>query len=188
MRPTLIAPPALEPVSLVEAKSWLRIDTSDEDALVSALIVAARLSLEAMTRRLFVSQGWRLSFDGWLRRLDATMTMELPFAPFTAVTALRIYGADGAASPVDPAIWRAPPAMDAPRIVFSQMPPQPGRVLDSVEIEATFGYGPQASDTPEPLRRAIVATIARLYENRGDADVPPAAMALAAPFRRERLR
>jgi uncharacterized phiE125 gp8 family phage protein len=57
----LIGAPAIEPVSLAEAKSWLREDGAEEDELIQALIVAARMTLEAYTRRLFVTQSWRLS-------------------------------------------------------------------------------------------------------------------------------
>jgi uncharacterized phiE125 gp8 family phage protein len=56
----LIAGPGEEPVSLAEAKAFCRIDGTDEDALVSALITAARLHVESITGRALLTQTWRL--------------------------------------------------------------------------------------------------------------------------------
>src|SRR5690242_18760477 len=56
----LIAGPGEEPVSLAEAKAFARIDGSDEDALVGALIAAARLHVESLTGRALITQTWRL--------------------------------------------------------------------------------------------------------------------------------
>ena len=45
----LITPPAVEPVVLADAKLFLRLDTAADDAMVTALIVAARRRVEAIT-------------------------------------------------------------------------------------------------------------------------------------------
>ena len=51
-----LAAPAAEPISLVEAKAWLRLDTADDDAVVTPLIVAARQAVEAEARVRLISQ------------------------------------------------------------------------------------------------------------------------------------
>lgn len=190
MRPMLIGAPAVEPVSLAEAKSWLREDSSDEDQLIQALIVAARMTLEAYTRRFFVTQNWRLILDAWPSSLRATSTVALPFAPFQTVTAIRVYDVNDASLLVGSTTYRAPSATDAGRIVFNSAPPAPGRANDGVEIDLTVGYGSLAAQTPEPLRRAILTLVAYWRENRGDDDgsaLPKSVIPLASPFRRERL-
>ena len=56
----LIAGPGEEPVSVAEAKAFARIDGGDEDALVGALIAAARLHVEGDTGRALITQTWRV--------------------------------------------------------------------------------------------------------------------------------
>jgi uncharacterized phiE125 gp8 family phage protein len=190
MRPMLIGAPAIEPVSLAEAKTWLREDGADEDQLIQALIVSARLTLEAYTRRFFVTQSWRLVFDAWPESLRTTSALSIPFAPFQSVSAIRFFDANHNPQIVPAASYRAPAANDGGRVIFASAPPPPGRNADGVEIDFVAGYGALASQTPEPLRRAILALVAHWRENRGDETdgaLPKAAVQLAAPYRRERL-
>ena len=56
MTSTLIAGPGEEPVTLAEAKAWCRIDGADDDALLAALIAAARLQVESLTGRALMTQ------------------------------------------------------------------------------------------------------------------------------------
>ena len=79
MTSTLIAGPGEEPVTLAEAKAFCRIDGSDEDALVSALIAAARLQVESLTGRALVSQTWRLTMT------CAPRLVELPVIPVASL-------------------------------------------------------------------------------------------------------
>lgn len=190
MRPMLIGAPAIEPVSLAEAKLWMREDGADEDQLIQALIVSARLTLEAYTRRFFVTQSWRLVFDAWPESARATSALAIPFAPFQSVTAIRVFDADQNAQLVQAASYRAPPSLSGGRIIFTSAPPAPGRNADGVEIDFVVGYGALASQTPEPLRRAILMLAAHWREKRGDETddaLPRSVACLAAPYRRERL-
>src|SRR5687768_8644956 len=60
-----ISGPAVEPVSIAEAKAHLRLDGSEDDALVGALVAAARVAVEVEIRQVLVAQGWRVSLDAW---------------------------------------------------------------------------------------------------------------------------
>ena len=86
MTAALITPPALEPVSLAEAKAHLRIDGDDDDALVTAAIVAARVHVEAATRRALIEQGWRVYLDAWPRK----RIVPIPIAPLLAARPTRL--------------------------------------------------------------------------------------------------
>lgn len=192
MVPDLLAAPSLEPVSLADAKAWMRIDSNDEDQLLSALIASARMTLEAYTRRFFVTQSWRMRLDRWPAQTLRRKTLAVPFAPFRNVAAIRVFDSEDAAQTLAAETYRVAAARDAGRIVFLEAPPEPGRAYDAVEIDLFAGYGDAAEDTPEPLRRAILALVAHWHENRGDgediaAPLPTLVRALAKPFRRERL-
>ena len=78
----LNTPPAAEPVTLAEAKAWLRVDTGDDDdALITSLISAARARAEWHTGRAFVTQGWTLWLDCW----PSGACAEIPLPPLQGV-------------------------------------------------------------------------------------------------------
>lgn len=194
MTPLLTTPPSGEPLTVAELKSWLRISTSDEDDVLQSLIVSARMTIEAYVRRFCMTQVWRLRMDGWPPSIaDATPSITLPLSPFQSVVAIRTYDAASNVTTLDPQNFYAPSSPDCARITFVTAPQPPARKTDGVEIDLKVGYGDLASDTPAPLRKAMTMLVARWYENRGDVDagdahLPAQVLALAQPFRRERLQ
>ena len=202
MTPILLVPPVSEPVSLDEAKAWLRLDTGDEDAVVSSLIVAARCAIEAATRRLLVTQTWRLSLDGWgacsvaspfdvFAQLGAR-TVTLSLAPVASVAAVRVYDAAGSPQTLSFAAYQLLGGPDNARLLFLAPPPTPGRLTAGIDIDVVAGFGAPV-DVPQPLRLAILMLVAAWFEDRGDEaavgqrGLPPSVTALVAPFFRPRL-
>ena len=188
--PILLTPPASEPLSLAEAKAWLRLDSSTEDDLVSALIVSARMIVEATTRRMLLTQSWRLVLDAW----PQSNIVKIPLAPFQSVAAMRVYDRNNVAQPVAAALATIDASPDRARLYFSGNPPMPGRAIAGIEIDVVAGYGALPSSLPEPIRQAMRMLVARWYENRGDIEIDSGAMrlpasvaALLAPFCRPRL-
>lgn len=59
----LVTPPALMPIGLSPVKTFLRVDGTDEDALITNMIKAATKRLEAETDRKFVTQTWDIYYD-----------------------------------------------------------------------------------------------------------------------------
>lgn len=60
MKTRLITPPENEPISLEEAKLYLRVDHDDEDALIKQLITAAREFCEQYQKRVHGEQTWEV--------------------------------------------------------------------------------------------------------------------------------
>lgn len=94
----------LEPVALAEAKAWILVDYSDDDALITSLITQSRQSIEdfchisivaktilltAMPDNWFWNNNYLNTVSRWDRAFYGYPTMgdwsELPYGPVTAV-------------------------------------------------------------------------------------------------------
>lgn len=187
MIPILLDGPVLEPVSLAEAKAWLKVDGSDEDDLIRALTVAARLSVEAEIGEVLIGQTWRLIGDVW----PGGEFIPVRVGRLLGVVGARVYSAQGVPTPIAPATIAIYPERDPPVIAPSERP-APGRPRSGIEIDLRLGYGEAASAVPETLRLAIRRLTALWFEKRGDIDeaeagMPPQIRALVKPFRRLRI-
>lgn len=171
-----VGEPAEEPVTLTEAKLYLRITPNTEDSLISMCIAAARQQAEEYLRRSLVTQSWKLAMDDFLP--EETL---LPRGPVTAITSVTMFDRAGASTLVSAVSYYMDAAKDA--LIFEAC-------VEStrVEIIYTAGYGTAAS-VPPPLKLGMLAHIAALYEHRGDAElrIPNETIALYAPFREVRL-
>ena len=188
MTPILISGPVIEPVSLADAKQWLRVDGTAEDELISALITSARLVVEAHTRLLFVTQTWRALYDNW----PSGEAIQIPLAPLLSLDSVKVYDAAGVGSIIPAASYVLDYSPMGARMAFLTTPPAPGRKLAGIELQMILGFGPAAADVPPTLRQAIKMLAARWFENRGDAladstNIPGEIAALIKPFRRVRL-
>ena len=97
MSSILLDGPAVEPVSLAEAKAYLRVEHDDDDDTIAALIAGARVHVEAQTRRALITQTWRLSRDAWPSNGRIAV---LP-APLRELVAARIHKLDGTTQAID---------------------------------------------------------------------------------------
>jgi uncharacterized phiE125 gp8 family phage protein len=81
--------PGAEPVSLTEAKAHCRVDSSDEDSLLSALIDSARGHVESAAGRSMLTRIMRTKFDRWYCEIG----LSAPLRKVIAVTYLDSAGA-----------------------------------------------------------------------------------------------
>jgi uncharacterized phiE125 gp8 family phage protein len=185
MKSILTNPPLAEPVTLAEAKAHLRIDHDAEDALVTALIAAARRHVEAMTGLALMSQGWSFFADDW----PANGAFTLPLHPLIAVEELKMHGEEGDPAIVDPSHYYVDRWARPARLILRERSwARPARIANGIEIEATLGFGDAADDVPEDLREAILRLVAHWHERRGDEQSRPLGFdALVAPYRAVRL-
>lgn len=190
----LVTPPAAEPVTLSDAKAFLRVGTGHEDGLILQLIASARQRVESETGRALISRTYREALDTWDvpgRIADSGRQFRLPMPPLISVISVTTFAADDVASVWDAANYVVDAASDPGRIaVRSGAFPRPGRAVAGIEILFEAGYGANADDVPEALREAVMRLTADAYLNRdgnGERPLPMAVQSLLAPFKRVRL-
>jgi uncharacterized phiE125 gp8 family phage protein len=183
---TIVTPPASEPVSLAEAKLFLRVDHTAEDTLIATLIGAAREAVEAGIGRSLITRRVRESLDVWRR--EAVNGALLGSGPVTNVVAVRLLADNGSQSLIDPERYRLDGHRDRPRLVFPSGFPATIRTAGGIEIEYDCGYADEPDELPVALRIATLQIVASLYELRGgEAGIPETARALMRPFAPARL-
>lgn len=171
----LITPPAVEPITLAQAKTHLRVDDTAEDDLISALISASRTYCEKHTGRAFITQTWELVIDQF-PALPLT-GIAVPMPPLQSVTSVKYddtggvettlgtieYEVDTASEPG----WVVPVTTGWPTSIFDG--------INAVRIRFVAGYAPGtdspidlAANVPASLKAAMLLHIGQLYENRED--------------------
>lgn len=153
--------PALEPVTLVEAKAMLRLAHDSEDTLILGLIRAARDDVEKTTGLGLIDQSWRLTFDRWPPEGGASIAKH-PVREILSVTA---YGPDGEASLVDPSTYQLDNLSRPARLHFAAGS-APLRAINGIEIDFQVGFGEAGPDVPDLLKRAILLLVAHWFEFR----------------------
>ncbi|HUU24381.1 MAG TPA: head-tail connector protein [Methyloceanibacter sp.] len=187
----MTATPAAEPISLAEAKAHLRVDADDEDALITSLILAARLLVERTLGLALITQGWSYFLDHWPERGCIT----LPLAPVQAVSAITVHADDGGTTVIE-ASGYAIDVLSAPaRLVLTSVTPSlTTRAFNAYEVAFTAGFGDAGSDVPQPIRQALLLLVAHWFERRepielgaGPQEAPAIVAGLLQQYRRVRL-
>lgn len=216
-RLSLVTAPASEPVTVAEAKTHMRVDSSADDTYIGTLITAARIEAEAFTHCAFITQTHKMLFDAFpgatlggadlswwdgmregalstVTRAQSSIT--IPLAPLVSVTSIKSYGIDDTSTTMSSSAYQVStysgPVPGNGRVTLRDgevWPTNTLRLADGAEILFVAGYGSSGSDVPAPIRQAILCAVSELYENRGDCagELPTIAKRLLQPFRLERV-
>lgn len=160
---TLITAADDEPVSLELLKAHLRVDSEDEDALLTEYLRAAREMVETITWRVLISQTWDVYFDVFASRLY------LPKPPLSSVTSVKYVDSAGTTQTVSSSVWEAgeEDGIGLVRPAYDQTWPSDARGhRDDVVVRIVAGYGTGPSSVPRPLRQAILLLAGDFYEHR----------------------
>lgn len=161
--------PATEPLTLAEAKAHLRVTASNDEALITSLIIVARQYVESILWRKLITQTLTLERDRFPTGADVLL---LPGGDVASVTSIGYTDTDGDAQTIttQQENLTAVPAELSP--AFEESWPTTRRQQAAVSIVYVAGYG-SASDVPEPIRHAMRLLIGDYYENRTNQPVVP---------------
>lgn len=191
----LVSAPAVEPVSLAEAKNHLRVDTSADDALIGGLITAARETVETLCRPqvAMITQTWAYVADG----IPDGDTLELRPYPLQSVESIAATDDAGLATTFGTANYLVDTTSEPGRVRLRTNCTWPSTTLQEMSgFRATFvaGFGTAGTCVPQALRQAVLMLVGHLYENRESVivgqgftatNVPFSVLALTGPWRRE---
>lgn len=177
-RLVLVTAPTVEPVTLTEAKNRLRVDTPDDDALLTELITAARRIFEELTGRALVNTTWRAEWDhlpraGTYALAPGSRVLELPRAPLVSVTHIKYSADDAAGTETTFAVsnYTVETGLDANRfgrlwLKAGAAWPALGSFPGALRCEFVAGYGSAAVNVPAEIKAALHLLIAHFYEQR----------------------
>lgn len=177
--------PTIEPVTLAEAKSHLRVEIADDDTLIGNLIQAAREYIEDVTGRALITQTWRLSLSAW----PSSDIIKLPRPPLVSATVAYTDSAGTATTwaatnydvdtESEPGLIRLAYGITWPTATLKPTNP--------IQITYVAGYGATAASVPEYARQAILMLLAHWHENREGVLVGQGFTATPVPFAIESL-
>jgi hypothetical protein len=184
VNPVIITPPAVEPVSLAEARTHLLLPSAvtDQDAEIQELIASAREYAESITGRVLVNTTFDWVLDHWpmpaalaQRALMQTLNMPAsplaeirpPRSPLVSITSITYYDPQGIQQTLDPALYQV-------------MAGTPGRIMPayakawpairswpgSITVRFTAGYSADASGVPKAAKAAIRLMVGGWFTNR----------------------
>jgi|SRR5579884_1210399 len=166
-----ITPPAGLPLALADAKSHLRVDSTDDDTYIGALIAVATEMVEAATQRRLMPQTLEWVLQSWRAQLV------LPVAPVQSVVSVTYVDTTNTPQTLDPSAYTV--LTKANKVIV----PAYGRIwpllywvaAEPVVVRFVAGYGAtdggsEANDAaaavPPGLIHLIKLMVSFMYENR----------------------
>lgn len=158
---TLNTAAASQPVTLDEAKAQLRVDGTDEDALITSLIVAATSAVEEDTGRALVTQTWDYAIS------QPSGAVSLPLAPVASISALTYYDTDDVAQTLTVSDFYLFADNDRACVEPKDGVAWPGMKDRADALTIAFIAGAAVADVPQALKQAILLLVTHWFENRG---------------------
>lgn len=172
----LTTAPLVEPLTVTEVKTNLKITGTDEDARLTSLITSARLWCEGYTNRSFIKQTRTQYMDEFWQPLAykdfrTSFCIELLNGPLldvsgTTVISVKYYDEDDVLQTLASSEYWIDSKRPIPRIYVKESWPTTKVRPNAVEIAYYAGYGETAASVPGNFKDAMHMYIAHCFENR----------------------
>lgn len=187
------------PVSLAELKTYIKVDGSDEDSILTIYLEAATTAVENYMRRYTVNTTLDYYMDGFSdvdndldslsggfydlpRRVFNDSSITLPHPPCVSVTSITTYDENDNASVYSASNYGVD--TEYGRIYLNDDSTWPTDLRDNqaVKVEYIAGYG-AATDVPAPIKQAILMFAGKMYDCKGSCDMQPACKKILDGYR-----
>jgi len=189
MRVVEVTPAAVEPVTLAEAKTHLRVSQSADDTYITTLITVARRQIELLTQCALINTVFNAYLDGF----PCGRVLELRKGRLQSVASVQYYAyGETTLTTLAASEYRVDTVSMHGRIILldGKYWPTVWNDGDAVKIAFTAGFGAAAANVPPQLRHAMLFLIAHFYAVRQPVitgtivnEMPLAIESLVMPFR-----
>lgn len=168
----LVTAPTEEPITLPEAKAFLRVESGDteQDGVIAAFISGARRYVEHQTNRKLITQTWKLLLDEFPCRTgrDPYASIDLPHPPLQSVTSIEYMDVEGNPQTLATSVYLVDTGTLPGRVRLKrnqEWPATPSYEPNAVAVTFRAGYGGPES-VEDDLRQAMWLILGDSYENR----------------------
>ena len=157
MNYSIATAPTVEPVTLADVKVYLRTitgDTTEDAAIITPLITAAREYCENITGRALAAQ----TIEAFPNRFESVI--ELPRPPVASITSVKYTDVYGTETTMDAGDYLVDTKFG--RVAFKKIPSFTPALLNHIKI--TYEAG--TANVPKTIRQAMLLLIGHWYENR----------------------
>jgi len=163
MRAYKVVTPATEnPITLTEAKTHLKVDTTADDTFITNLIKSATSSAQEYTNRFFIQTTIQQVGDKWE---DISNLFKSPVA---SVTNIKYVDPDGTLQTLNTDIYFLDDVNKPARIGLKPNQSYPDIInrLNAVQVNYIVGLAAGPDEVDEGIRQALLLTIGNWYQNR----------------------
>lgn len=187
-------------MSLSDVKAFCRVDGTDDDTLLTSLIVTARRMCEEYTKRAFITQTWKTTLDRFGVRdpddclpqgysvgptpclVDGGQSIQLSRQPIQSITSIKTTDTSNTQTTVAGTTYTLDPSGGRVLLNDGQSWPCNLRCEAAVEILTVNGYGDNGGNVPADINQAIIMTVGSLYESRSCSTLSDGVKAILAPY------
>lgn len=159
--------PATEPITLAEAKSQCRIETSftDDDTWLNTVITVVREQAEDILNRALIDQTITMVAD------EFPDFFEIPQPPLSSITSIKYYDEDNVQQTLATSEYEVNNYIEPALVTKAYDVTWPATYtrFDAVEVVFQAGYA-NAAAVPTSVKQGMLMMLTDLYDNRSQAE------------------
>ena len=158
----VVTPATSNPITLTEAKTHLKVDTTADDTFITNLIKSATSSAQEYTNRFFIATTIQQVGDKWE---DISNLFK---SPVLSVTNIKYVSTDGILTTLNSSVYFLDDVNKPARIGLKPNQSYPEIIdrLNAVQVNYVVGLAAGPDEVDEGIRQALLLTIGNWYQNR----------------------
>lgn len=164
------------PIKIEDVKNFLRIDSINDDELLTRLIKSATKKCESYIGKSLITKTYKISFENCV-----LSKVKLPYGPVQSISSVTSKDSLGNIEIIAPENYSLNTTTNTATFNYAV-------VNHIIEITYASGYGDLEMDIPEDIKQGLLFHIARLYDDRGGySKIPNASTSLYSQYKNVRI-